>query len=59
LGEGWQELGFDSELATAEVQIEGTSPPQSANQTERRVVAWTREIEGGIELSFYPPSELV
>jgi hypothetical protein len=55
-GARWQELGFDSWPAVLEGQTEPPLPHQEANQTGRRVVAWMREIEGGIELSFDHPT---
>jgi hypothetical protein len=55
-GADWQEWGFDNESAVVEVQTSSPLPHLEVNQSGRRVVAWIREIERGIELSFDPPT---
>jgi hypothetical protein len=55
-GADWQEWGFDNGPAIVEGQPESSLSRREANQYERRVVAWMREIERGIELSFDPPT---
>jgi hypothetical protein len=55
-GADWQEWGFDNEPVIVEGQPESSLSRREVNQSERRVVAWMREIERGIELSFDPPT---
>jgi hypothetical protein len=57
-GADWQELGFENEPAIAEGPRGGPSPHSDSEKAQRRVVCWAREIEGGFELSFDPPTEL-
>jgi hypothetical protein len=55
--EGWEEWGFDDALETVGEQPLGSSHLPNLSQSQRRVVAYYREIGGEIELVFPRPTK--